>query len=483
MKKTAPLRAIFDTPMHRRSFLLGSLAIPLTACGGGGGGSDNNTPSQTRARISLSETQGAHLSNSFVGLSYEKGRINSNLFTSQNTALINLFKQLGQGVLRIGGNSVDKSSWNGFDPTATKLVPSHVDALAGFLQKTGWTVIYGINMANNSSGNSAEEASYVAQTLGSSLIGFEIGNEPDLYVKNKYRPRGWDYNNYLSEWKNLATAITHAAPGIALTGPAVADSIPGYVVPFAQDAGSQISTLTSHYYRNDANSERPTPSIDILLQPDQNLIQNIQIQTKSAANLENGFRLAEFNSFVNQGTPGISNAYASALWVLDVMFTCALNHCTGVNLHGGQQEAFAAITDNNGVVQQAQPIFYGLKLFAQLAQGASRTVNLSISDTGINFSAYGVFRVDNGQNILLINKDLSRSVQTTVDFPPSVNKILRWDLTGPSLGSTTGVLLNGFPIHPDGSWAGASAASQMANTNGSVSLTVPPFTAILLQSA
>ncbi|MEN3030194.1 hypothetical protein [Chromobacterium amazonense] len=482
MKKIQSLRAIFDTPMHRRGFLLGSLALPLTACGGGGGGGSDSTPAQTTARISLAETQGAHLSNSFIGLSYEKGRINSTFFNAQNIALINLFKQLGQGVLRIGGNSVDKSSWNGFDPTVTKLMPSHVDALAGFLEATGWTAIYGINMANNSASNAAQEASYAAQKLGSSLMSFEIGNEPDLYVKNKYRPQGWSYNNYLSEWKNLAAAINQAAPSIPLTGPAVADDIYGYAVPFALDTGSQINTLTSHYYRNDANSERPTPSVDVLLQPDPNFIRNIQALTQSAASLKNGFRLAEFNSFVNQGVSGVSDTYASALWVLDLMFTCALNHGVGVNLHGGQQEAFAAITDINGVVQQARPVFYGLKMFAQLAQGASRAVNLSLSDNGINFSAYGVMRLDNGQNILLINKDASRSVQTTIDFPPSINKISRWDLTGPSLSSTSGVLLNGFPINPDGSWAGASSAKQMNTNNGTLSLAIPPFTAILLQS-
>jgi len=43
----------------------------------------------------------------FVGLGYEKSKLSQPLFTAGNANLISLFKLLGNGVLRIGGNSVD----------------------------------------------------------------------------------------------------------------------------------------------------------------------------------------------------------------------------------------------------------------------------------------------------------------------------------------------------------------------------------------
>jgi hypothetical protein len=46
-----------------------------------------------------------------MGLSYEKEAINYAYFHASNHNLIALFRRLGDGVLRIGGGSVDQISW------------------------------------------------------------------------------------------------------------------------------------------------------------------------------------------------------------------------------------------------------------------------------------------------------------------------------------------------------------------------------------
>jgi hypothetical protein len=65
---------------------------------------------------------------------------------------------------------------------STRFAPSDVSDLAGFLQATGWQVIYGINLKTNTPANAASEAQYAATALDSSLLAFEIGNEPNEYT-------------------------------------------------------------------------------------------------------------------------------------------------------------------------------------------------------------------------------------------------------------------------------------------------------------
>ncbi len=78
----------------------------------------------------------------FAGLSYEKSQMANPFFSPGNTDAIGLFKLIGPSLLRIGGNSVDKTTWmpNGAGRTSGQVAPSDIDALAGFLKATGWQV-------------------------------------------------------------------------------------------------------------------------------------------------------------------------------------------------------------------------------------------------------------------------------------------------------------------------------------------------------
>jgi autotransporter-associated beta strand protein len=53
------------------------------------------------------------------------------------------------------------------------------------------------------------------------------------------------------------------------------------------------------------------------------------------------------------------------------------------------------------------------------------------------------------------------------------------ELTGTNLASTNGYTIGGAPINPDGSWAGG-VQSVLSATNGQLTLTVPPMSAVLL---
>ena len=118
----------------------------------------------------------------FMGLSYEKIAMSYSYFHPSNRDLIALFRCLGNGVLRIGGGSVDHVLWMATGSgTHAQVTPANIEALAGFLRATGWMCLYGVNLATSTPALAAEEVAYAVATLGPSLLGIEIGNEPDGY--------------------------------------------------------------------------------------------------------------------------------------------------------------------------------------------------------------------------------------------------------------------------------------------------------------
>src|ERR1700749_3079602 len=54
----------------------------------------------------------ATLGPDFVGFSYEKSALSRGFFVESNKRLVDLFHRLGPGILRLGGNSVDRTSWS-----------------------------------------------------------------------------------------------------------------------------------------------------------------------------------------------------------------------------------------------------------------------------------------------------------------------------------------------------------------------------------
>ncbi|HTV54707.1 MAG TPA: hypothetical protein VMI06_07310 [Terriglobia bacterium] len=102
------------------------------------------------------------------------------MFSGGNTNLIGMFTGLGKSLLWVGGDSVDQMTWtpNGAGQTSGQIAPKDIDALAAFLQATGWSVLYGVNFATSTPQAAAAEVAYAVKTLGNNLYGIEIGNEP-----------------------------------------------------------------------------------------------------------------------------------------------------------------------------------------------------------------------------------------------------------------------------------------------------------------
>ena len=295
-------------------------------------------------------------------------------FHPSNRHMIALFRLLGDGVLRIGGGSVDQVMWTtAAAGTHLQVTPVEIKALAGFLEATGWPCIYGVNFATSTPAQAAEEVAYAASVLGSNLLGIEIGNEPDEYgIPGNFFAGNWSFEDYLARWDVFRSAILQSAPKVAITGPAVAggNHINSWTLPFGQETtAAEITLLTQHYYR-DFYSNGGSPTAAFLVSPDSQLTGELAILNAGAQQLDIPYRIDECNSFDNGGVPGVSNSYASSLWVIDYLFDVALGRAAGVNLHGGgRSPGYTPIADDDGGVVEARPEYYGLLLFALAGQG------------------------------------------------------------------------------------------------------------------
>jgi hypothetical protein len=422
----------------------------------------------------------------FVGLSYEKEKLQEGYFRGNNTALVAMLGLLGPSLLRVGGNSVDETLWDPSDAGGPKtdaapdgvITPGDVNGLAALAKAATWQVLYGVNMKTSSPTLAGDEAQYASGALGSALYGFEIGNEPDVYSSVVSSPGAWTYDAYVMDWTSFASAIHATTPAAPLTGPAAAYNYKVWTVPFAMDEASAILLLTQHYYV--ANGEAPTSTIELLLSPNPGLVTELEAISKAATTnaIKDRYRLSECNSFYNGGAPGVSDGYGTALWAIDFLFANAANGSSGVNFHGGGDgPGYTPIADNDGMVVGARPLFYGLVLFARAGHG--KMLKVTGDPTTVNFSAYAIGTGGTTSSVVLSNKDASMTVHAVVDVGSKITSVGATRLAGPSLGATTGVTLGGVAIGADGTFTpGAPEPVWTAGTT--FQLDIPPASAALV---
>ena len=448
----------------------------------------------TTASLSVGANSVGTFGQGFVGLSYDKQTLHMPLFTGANSDLIGLFNRLGDGVLRIGGASVDENVWapEGKGQTPGQIAPSDVDSLASFLRATGWTCIYGVNLGGSANGATtpalaAAEVSYVAQQLGSSLVGIELGNECENYGDpGSYYPYNWTLEMFESLWMSYHSAIVTVTPGAPVSGPAAASNVYGWTIPFGEYVTrNSINLLTQHYDRG--LSTAPNATIDNLLSPDPALTNLLQQLTYGAQSIDVPFRIAECNSYSGGGAPGVSNAYASSLWAIDMIFNSALGGAAGVNFHGGNNAIYTPIADTLGPVVGPQPIFYGLLLATMAGKGTLLSTNLAAGS--LNVTSYAVRNSDGGMSLVVVNKDATQNLDLSIALPTSMTSAtlqamtqLSASATAPSLAALSGVTIQGGTVATDGAFSPA-VAYDLALSGAQLSCYVPALSAVLIRLA
>jgi len=369
----------------------------------------------------------------FAGLSYELlGLVDSGSFTADNRELIKQFRFISPGgVLRLGGNTSDFSYWKpapdspvpprrpahafGTPPVEDKPFPvtlENLENLRGFLDATGWTCIYGINLATNVPPVAVEEAAAVTKILGNKLQFLQIGNEADRYAINKRRDLStWGPEAYFKEWLSFARPIAAHIPSVRLGLPDMAakpDWFAAVVDGLRNDPlGSRIAMLTYHYYQ-DGPASNPKMNITNLLNSNVEVIEDVEVVRGAAESLHAPWRMTEGNTCYSGGKQGVSDVFASALWAADYMLLHASLGCGGINLHGGGAGNYTPIA-HIGESYIARPLVYGMRFASQFA--GLRMISIDWDPGPVNATAYAAVAPGGKKVIAVINKDSTRPVK------------------------------------------------------------------------
>jgi len=450
---------------------------------------------QTQVSITVNTASpGVTIPSDFLGLSFEASYIASPTGLPYGSAVFQqMLSQLGTGWVRIGGNSVDQTTWVGgtrsSSTPADSLTGSDVDAVMGLARTVGWRVLFGLNLASSTAALDAQEAVYVSQTGQGALFGFEIGNEPDLYSGNGDKPTSYTLSQYLSDWNSFANAIEAADPGAVLTGPADAGNIGTWTTEFAATYGSRIALLTQHFYplgpvsSVGANSPNACTISDLLSAATHSKAASDGAQLESIAqSAKVPWRMAESNSCYGGGTSGVSNTFASALWGVDYLFTLASNAAAGVNFHVGSSGngSYTPIQASSEGVS-ARPLYDGLLLFQLASSG--RIVPIKLVSGGIDVNAYAVLAADGTLRVIVVNEDASNDALVSITPGSAYTRALALSLTAPALDSTTGFPLGGAAVAADGTWSPAQFETVSASSVLSIamySVTVPSGSAVVV---
>ncbi len=410
----------------------------------------------------------------FVGLSYEVQQLaDPSFFAANNAGLIRQFKALAsRGVLRLGGNTSEFGWWKATPgsvepehpqtrvvegepkPQYYAVTPEAVRNLADFLKATGWTCLYGIGMGTNMPERAAEEAAFVATTLGASLQYFQIGNEVDLFGRHLRDAKAWSAKTYLGEWLALARAVASRVLGAKFGMPDVASNA-GWLTEIANlwpsiENPPQVTTLTHHYYFG-GPATNPEVNIANLLKPATMAKVQKTANTATAAAKKMGarVRMTEGNTCYRGGKPGVSDVFAAALWAADYSLLLASNNYSGINLHGGTGKSVAnsvggflpgdiLLKESGDSPDQIathphpfyspiaalgsefvmEPVAYGLRFAGELSGGSFLQGDFSsqLQATGVNASAYAAKLPSGHVGVVILNKDAEQNVEVSLDF-------------------------------------------------------------------
>jgi hypothetical protein len=447
----------------------------------------------------------------FLGLSLEYSALEA--YTGADPAALDpVFVQLLRNlapapgepiVLRIGGNSTDATWWpvKGVSPPAGvryALTPAWLAATRALAGAVNGQLILGVNLAADRPRLAGAEAQALLGAVGSRRVAaFEVGNEPDVYgmfpwYYRRRRPvfarsRAYDLSAFMGELARWRAAL----PEVPLAGPATAElpwmtalsalirAEPGLHVVTVHRYPLQgcLSDRSSAAYPSVANllSDHAAKGLAAALSP--------YVAVAHAEGVQ--FRVDELNSAALAGClarPGVSNTFASALWMVDALFNLASVGVDGVNVHtlpGAGYELFTFRRTGSGWQAFVHPDYYGMLMFAQSFPAGGRL--LTVHAPAGPVKVWATRGPDALTRVTLINKD-SRPHRVELQLPPTGGPAqLEW-LTAPGATATSGVALGGrgFGAETATGLLAAPRTQSVSQLFGWYSIELPADSAVLV---
>jgi hypothetical protein len=433
-----------------------------------------------------------------------------------NPVLVGLIRSLapgGQPVVRIGGQSTDRTWWPGagipqppgitYDLTSGWLAQTR--ALA---QAADAKLILGLGLEADQPDIDAIEAQHLVSGITTRWIdALEIGNEPELYTLIPWyrllgkRPLAW-YSSAgtpvfsrgvgwgPAEFSGQFSRVMAVLPQLPIAGPATGsmnmlNAFEAFLAP-----KSRARIVTWHSYGLNACVSSPTsPSyatVPNLLTPFASRagIAGIGPAVAKAHRYGAQFLVDEMGSVTCNGKAGVSNTFASALWVMDSLFAMAADGVDGASLHTypGSANGLFDFTHGGGVWRgTVHPLYYGALMFSQAAPAGSRLLPITSPDPGA-VRAWATHGIDGRTRILLINDGMRYTAHIEIGGLTGGPAGTVERLVAPSPYATSGVSLGGRSFAA-GTTSGVLRAPVLQSIKSSSNLyavSVAPATAVLI---
>lgn len=409
----------------------------------------------------------------------------------------------GPFVVRVGGDSSDHTL---FDPQVQRL-PSWAYGLnrafvvegAKDTRELGVRVIVDLNLITGTAKAAGTLAAQAQRLMPpGSIIGYEIGNEPDLYSQSFWvattqggsslapvLPPAITPASYAAQYNAYARAMAPIAPGVPLLAPALAN--PRHSLAFIRTllAGPHpgLRVLSGHRYPYSAcaapgSTLYPTIS-KVLSEPAASgMARSVEPMVVLARRAGLTARLTEFNSVTCGGLKGVSNTFATSLWAPDAIFELLRDGFVGINLHARHEAVNGPFTfDKAGF--KARPLLYGLIMFARMLGPHARLVTVQRHiPPSVPLKAWAVEVSGHQLHVLLINKG-PRSATVSLRLPSRAPATLQ-RLSAPSVGAHKGVTLAGQSLDAGGNWSGKRQIQVVAPRARAYHVTASPYSATLL---
>lgn len=455
--------------------------------------------------VAVSLAPGILIPSNFVGISEGHGDVadlGAQTPPGLNVPYYNLLKNLTVAgtsplVIRVEGDLMS--------PTAT--LPGVNGGIAQEPQTTvlpvlqrmageGWMhFILGVDMASDQPAwAAAEVTAYLKNVPVSKIDAFEIGNEPDNYVGQGYRPATpvlWGVTDYVTEWNTWTAAMTAAAKvPIPFEGPATAGS--SYLAATIADmpASFKVALYGQHAY---PYGNSPSNAADVLMLPAASL-KTAGGYGKYVPQVAVPFRLTETNSVSGGGQAGISNTFQSALWLIDTAFNEAQAGMAGINFHTGQYTNYnlweftaSPLTVNGVTARQLLTVnapYYGMLVLSQLTGNQAHLLSTTASVANPLLSSWATIDSTGKVHVVLINKSEQNAVTVPLTVPGFKSASARL-LTAPSYTSVTGITLGGqtFDGSTNGKIQGTAVKYPVTSAKaapGVFTVSVPMASAVIL---
>ena len=415
--------------------------------------------------------------------------------------VFSLVRGPGPLIVRIGGDSADRTFWSPvreLPEWAFELTPAWLREVGTLVRHTGARLILDLNLVTATPVIAARWAQAAEASLPRrSILGFEIGNEPDIYSRSLWQasiagggtgpvlPEQITARSYAGAFDAYSKALSRAAPGVALLGPALAEPRLNldWVSRLLASPHPGLRAITVHRYPYSACVPRSMPTYPTIArvlgeQATAGMAQSLAGAVQAARRARLPLRLSELNSVTCGGVRGVSNTFATALWAPDALFELLRVGVSAVSIHVRAQAINAAFAlTRRGLI--ARPLLYGMVMFKRMLGPGARLVSLRLRvNAGLHLKAWAVRSGRGTLRVLVIDKGKrSARVQLIV---PARGRATVARLLAPSVRATHGVTLAGRRIGRNGRWRGRTVLGVIVPGPHAYVLDVPRYSAALV---